>query len=103
MRQRQLVGTTSPHTGRHVLMMCTYILGEYIVLYQTQRESLKKKFEQKDNFITQLIQDKETLQVYMHVIKIMRPADGDTIAFPRVCLFRCTWCPLLEEPLSIML
>ena len=40
------------------------ILGEYIVLYQTQRESLKKKFEQKDNFITQLIQDKETLQVY---------------------------------------
>jgi len=45
-------------------MVCTYVLGEYIVLYQTQRESLKKKFEQKDNFISQLIQDKETLQVY---------------------------------------
>ncbi|XP_065918604.1 golgin subfamily A member 2-like isoform X2 [Dysidea avara] len=40
----------------------TETIGEYIVLYQTQRESLKKKFDQKDRFITQLIQDKETLQ-----------------------------------------
>ena len=32
-----------------------HVLGEYILLYQTQRESLKNKFEKKD----QLIQDKK--------------------------------------------
>ena len=43
-------------------------VGEYIILYQQQRESLKKKFEQKDCFITQLIGEKETLQVCLQMI-----------------------------------
>ena len=44
-------------------LCCCCNVGEYIVLYQKQRESLKKKSEQKDRFITQLIGEKETLQV----------------------------------------
>ena len=39
--------------------------GEYITLYQTQREALRAKFKEKDDFIQQLISEKQALQVLM--------------------------------------
>ena len=63
MKQRPLVnGYSCTSDGSYC-----YTVGEYIILYHKQRESLKKKSEQKDHFITQLIGEKETLQVRMPV------------------------------------
>ena len=33
------------------------------MLYQSQREALRAKFKEKDNFIQQLIREKEAIQV----------------------------------------
>ena len=41
----------------------TETIGEYVALYQTQREALKIKFGEKDRLIQQLIQEKAVLQV----------------------------------------
>ena len=41
----------------------TETIGEYVTLYQTQREALKIKFGEKDRLIQQLIQEKAVLQV----------------------------------------
>lgn len=38
-------------------------IGEYITLYQTQREALKVKFIEKDKLIQQLLEDKANLEV----------------------------------------
>ena len=38
-------------------------IAEYITLYQTQREALKLKFNEKDQAIEQLQQEKNNLQV----------------------------------------
>ena len=43
-----------------IFHLCT---GEYITLYQTQRKALKVKFQEKEEFIRQLLVDKETIQV----------------------------------------
>ena len=37
--------------------------GEYVMLYQAQREALRAKFKEKDNFIQQLVSEKEAVQV----------------------------------------
>ena len=41
----------------------TETIGEYIALYQIQREALREKFIEKDHFIQQLIADKTAMQV----------------------------------------
>lgn len=41
----------------------TETIGEYISLYQTQREALKIKFMEKDRLIQQLLEDKAILEV----------------------------------------
>ena len=41
----------------------TETIGEYITLYQTQREALKAKFLEKDRLIQQLLQEKALLEV----------------------------------------
>lgn len=38
-------------------------LGDYIRLYQEQREQLQKRYEDKDLLIEQVIREKEELQV----------------------------------------
>ena len=38
-------------------------IGEYITLYQTQRDALKIKFIEKDKLIQQLLEDKRQLEV----------------------------------------
>lgn len=38
-------------------------IGEYVALYQTQREALRAKFIEKDEFIQQLMRDKAAMQV----------------------------------------
>ena len=40
-----------------------YFLGDYILLYQQQREQLQKRYQEKDELIRQLTQDRESLQV----------------------------------------
>ena len=39
------------------------VSGEYIALYQSQREALRAKFKEKDSFIQRLISEKEAVQV----------------------------------------
>lgn len=41
----------------------TETIGEYVTLYQTQREALKAKFLEKDRLIQQLLQEKALLEV----------------------------------------
>lgn len=41
----------------------TETIGEYVALYQTQREALKIKFAEKDRLIEQLTQEKAMLEV----------------------------------------
>ena len=43
-----------------------FLAGEYVALYQTQRESLKAKFVEKDLFIERLTSEKATIQVRMN-------------------------------------
>ena len=49
----------------------TFPLGEYISLYQTQRESLKVKFMEKDLFIEQLTNEKAAIQVSCSVTSVV--------------------------------
>ena len=44
-----------------LLLCCT--AGEYVMLYQAQREALRAKFKEKDIFIQQLVSEKEAVQV----------------------------------------
>lgn len=41
----------------------TETIGEYIALYQTQRQALKAKFSEKDQIITQLSNEHGRMQV----------------------------------------
>ncbi len=41
----------------------TETIGEYVALYQTQREALREKFLEKDQFIQGLMAEKEAMQV----------------------------------------
>lgn len=41
----------------------TETIGEYIALYQTQRQALKAKFAEKDSVITQLSNEHARMQV----------------------------------------
>ena len=43
-----------------------FLAGEYVALYQTQRESLKAKFVEKDLFIERLTSEKANIQVRMN-------------------------------------
>ena len=45
------------------LCIVRYFLGDYILLYQQQREQLQKRYQEKDELIRQLTQDRESLQV----------------------------------------
>ena len=39
------------------------LAGEYISLYQTQREALRAKFQEKDTFIQHLVVDRTSMKV----------------------------------------
>ena len=41
----------------------TETIGEYIALYQTQRQALKLKFSEKDQIITQISNEHSRMQV----------------------------------------
>ncbi len=41
----------------------TDTIGEYVALYQMQREALRAKFLEKDQFIQQLTAEREAMQV----------------------------------------
>ena len=44
----------------------TETIGDYIYLYQQQREQLQRRYQEKDDYITQLTQDRFNLQVNLH-------------------------------------
>ena len=51
----------------HVILQLqneTDTIGDYIRLYQQQREQLQKRYQEKDDCISQLTQDKCHLQVH---------------------------------------
>lgn len=54
---------TAVYVGTCYLLPWPHPLGEYIMLYQRQREALREKFKEKDNFIHQLISEKASIQV----------------------------------------
>jgi chromosome segregation ATPase len=50
----------------HVILQLqseTETIGDYIYLYQQQREQLQRRYQEKDDYITQLTQDRFNLQV----------------------------------------
>ena len=64
-RRREREGNGERREGRErdYIFLSISISGEYISLYQTQRESLKAKFLEKDLFIQQLTNEKAVVQV----------------------------------------
>ena len=46
----------------------TETIAEYVTLYQTQREALKLRFEEKNKLIQRLCQDKSALEVYCCIV-----------------------------------
>jgi len=50
----------------HVILQLqseTETIGDYIYLYQQQREQLQRRYQEKDDYIKQLTQDRFNLQV----------------------------------------
>jgi len=50
----------------HVILQLqseTETIGDYIYLYQQQREQLQRRYQEKDDYIKQLTQDRFSLQV----------------------------------------
>lgn len=43
------------------------LLGDYIHLYQQQREQLQQRYQQKDLYIQQLTDDQSKLQVQLNI------------------------------------
>ena len=56
-------GGKKRESQRVSVIIFLFLAGEYVALYQTQRESLKAKFVEKDLFIERLTSEKATIQV----------------------------------------
>lgn len=60
------------HESEHQIIQLegeTETIGEYITLYQTQREALGMKSKEKDHLIQQLLEDKALLEVSLSSTK----------------------------------
>jgi len=47
------------------------LVGDYIALYQTQREALKTKFQEKDDFIQRLMAEKAAMQANVTQLQVL--------------------------------
>ncbi|CAF4331506.1 unnamed protein product, partial [Adineta steineri] len=58
----------------HVILQLqseTETIGDYIILYQQQREQLQKRYQEKDDYIKQLTQDRFDLQKKLSELEIL--------------------------------
>lgn len=60
--------------NEHLIVQLSYeteTIGDYITLYQAQRDALKSRFKEKDQCIEQLMQEKSSMQVKLHELQAL--------------------------------
>lgn len=77
----------------------TETIAEYVALYQTQREALKIRFQEKNRLIQQLAQEKAALEVSGLPLLMNQDASRSSVLSCdcRRCLLWCSNCQLLER------